>query len=442
MVVERYASLKVGAPQPRELELSWFVSAATLRLPVTNQSNYAATVHLQGVDRERQCDFTFYTDHDTDDHIQASGSDLDAGIVGAAHLVLQPGQTVTVPVEVRTRQRPWIGLAPHITPFRVVARMDTEPPRRRAADGQLAVAALIGPWQMAIAAVLGVVAIFGTGLAGLALLVALRSASLTQVAPPAATPLAAAPVVAFVIQMDQPMPTRVPASAGRAAPAELVPQADQNSALMPDTVGESPGVPIVSADQVTAPGEPTPVGQRQLRPLVVEPVVVTTPVAQGRAVQEPSPTQNVPAQTNNANLTYGQMFKQVASLYDLDWRLLAAQAYLESGFDSLALSGDGDMGLMQIRPATWNEWAPTVDASDPFDSYSNVLVGAVYLNYLREQLSARGFPQQEWMLVAYSWGPDKVFSHVDSGGTWESLDPERRQYADDILRIAASIPVK
>jgi soluble lytic murein transglycosylase-like protein len=136
------------------------------------------------------------------------------------------------------------------------------------------------------------------------------------------------------------------------------------------------------------------------------------------------------------------MFKQVASLYDLDWRLLAAQAYLESGFDSLALSGDGDMGLMQIRPATWNEWAPTVDASDPFDSYSNVLVGAVYLNYLREQLSARGFPQQEWMLVAYSWGPDKVFSHVDSGGTWESLDPERRQYADDILRIAASIPVK
>jgi hypothetical protein len=62
------------------------------------------------------------------------------------------------------------------------------------------------------------------------------------------------------------------------------------------------------------------------------------------------------------------------------------------------------------------------------------------LNYLREQLSARGLPQQEWMLVAYSWGPDKVFSHLDAGGTWETLDPERRQYAEDILRIAASIP--
>jgi soluble lytic murein transglycosylase-like protein len=98
------------------------------------------------------------------------------------------------------------------------------------------------------------------------------------------------------------------------------------------------------------------------------------------------------------------------------------------------------MGLMQIRPGTWNDWASTVDASDPFDAYSNVLVGAAYLNYLRGELSARGLPQQEWMLVAYNWGPDKVFSHIEAGGTWESLDPARRQYADDILRIAASIP--
>jgi soluble lytic murein transglycosylase-like protein len=139
-------------------------------------------------------------------------------------------------------------------------------------------------------------------------------------------------------------------------------------------------------------------------------------------------------------MTYGQMFKEVASLYDLDWRLLAAQAYLESGFDSLALSGQGDMGLMQIRPATWNDWASSVDASDPFDAYSNVLVGAAYLNYLREQFNARGLPDPQWMLVAYNWGPDKLFEHLDAGGTWETLDPARRQYADDVLRIAASIP--
>jgi soluble lytic murein transglycosylase-like protein len=418
LVVERFASLKLGTPQPPELDLSWFVPAATTRLSITNQSNYAATIHLQGMDRGRQCDFTFYT----------GGSALEDGIMGTAHLILQPGQTVTVPVEVRTRQRPLIGLVPRLTPFRLVARMDTEPPLRRAADGQLAVAALIGPWQMALAALLGVVALFGTGLAGLALLVALRSASPATSVPPvaAATPAPAAPVVAFVIQMDQQMPTRIPAAPGSAMTA---PSSQQDA---PAVANQAPAIPVVSADQITAPGEPTPVGQQPLRP-----VVVTTPAAQRPTTPGDGAA---PAQANTSSLTYGQMFKEVATAFDLDWRVLAAQAYLESGFDSLALSGQGDMGLMQIRPGTWNEWAPTVDASDPFDSYSNVLVGAVYLNHLREELSARGLPQQEWMLVAYNWGPEKVFAHVDAGGTWETLDAERRQYADDILRIAASIP--
>ena len=435
LVVERFAALKLGMPQPSELDLSWFVPAATMRLPITNQSNYPATIHLQGTDRARHCDFTFYTDY-------ADGGG-DDGIMGTAQLLLQPGQTVSVPVEIRTRQRPLMGIMPRLVPFRLVARMETEPPLRRAIDGELSVAALIGPWQMVIAGVLGVVALFGTGLAGLALLVALRSTTPSNVAPVSASVAATAapPVVAFVIQMEQPMPTRAPDALGTNALDTNTVGSDASQQVAPQNAPEArlapPVVPLVSADQVTAPGEPTPIGQQQLRP-----VVVTTPVPQGQAsvpaadVAPPPPRSDSSGET----LSYGQMFKQVAAQFDLDWRLLAAQAYLESGFDSLALSGQGDMGLMQIRPGTWNDWAPSVDASDPFDSYSNVLVGAAYLNYLREQLSARGMPQQEWMLVAYNWGPEKVFSHLDAGGTWESLDPARRQYAEDILRIAASIP--
>ena len=53
-----------------------------------------------------------------------------------------------------------------------------------------------------------------------------------------------------------------------------------------------------------------------------------------------------------APYTYAEMFQQVALTYDLDWRLLAAQAYVESGFDTLALGADGDMGLMQVLPST------------------------------------------------------------------------------------------
>lgn len=425
LVVERYAALTVGAPQPPVLDLSWSLPFATTRLPITNQSNYAATVHLQGMDRVRQCDFVFYTGG-------YPGADGD-GRRGAAHLTLQPGQSVVVAVEIRTRQRPFFGIVPRMNKFRLVAHVETEPPLRRTVDGQLAIAALIGPWHMAIAAVLGVVALFGTGLAGLALLLALRTTTPSNVAPPAATPIPPAPVVAFVIQMDQAMPTRAPVQPNVAAPVQL---GTQDGQAAPNVVGEQPSIPVVRADQVTAPGEPTPVGQQPLRPLVV-----TTPSVGGNDAQTPGSVPNRAApQPSNSHLTYGEMFRQVASNFDLDWRVLAAQAYLESGFDSLALSGQGDMGLMQIRPGTWNEFAPTVDASDPFDSYSNVLVGAAYLNYLRDELSERGFPQQEWMLVAYNWGPDKVFSHIEAGGTWESLDPERRQYAEDILRIAATIP--
>ncbi len=120
--------------------------------------------------------------------------------------------------------------------------------------------------------------------------------------------------------------------------------------------------------------------------------------------------------------------------------MLAAQAYVESGFDAVALGSRGDMGLMQILPDTWREWSPTVAAADPFDSYSNVLVAAAYLDHIRTLLSSRGYPQPGWMLVAYNWGPDQVLNFLADGGTWETLPADRRDYAEEITRIAESIP--
>jgi len=139
-------------------------------------------------------------------------------------------------------------------------------------------------------------------------------------------------------------------------------------------------------------------------------------------------------------MTYAQMFQEVAGRFDLDWRQLAAQGYVESGFDALALGNQGSLGLMQIHPVTWQEWAPVVDATDPFDSYSSVLVAAVYLDYLRAELGKRGRPQVEWMLAAYNWGPDKVFNLLERGGVWDDLPVEVRDYAADVLRIAQGIP--
>ncbi len=67
-------------------------------------------------------------------------------------------------------------------------------------------------------------------------------------------------------------------------------------------------------------------------------------------------------------------------------------------------------------------------------------MAALYLDYLRAELGKRGFPQTEWMLAAYNWGPDKTFDLLASGGTWDDLPAEVRGYAADVLRIAQSIP--
>jgi hypothetical protein len=67
-------------------------------------------------------------------------------------------------------------------------------------------------------------------------------------------------------------------------------------------------------------------------------------------------------------------------------------------------------------------------------------VAAVYLDYLRRELSAKGYPEAEWMLVAYNWGPDRLNDFLTDGGGWDTLPEVRRQYASEILRIAKSIP--
>jgi membrane-bound lytic murein transglycosylase F len=161
---------------------------------------------------------------------------------------------------------------------------------------------------------------------------------------------------------------------------------------------------------------------------VVTPVVVAAPAAAA------------PAQAAVGQMTYEQMFRTVAAYYDLDWRILAAQAYVESGFNPVALGSSGDLGLMQILPSTWQEWASQVDAVDPFDSYSNVLVAAVYLDYLRSTLTSRGYSEIQWSLVAYNWGLSQVNEFLDNGSTWDDLDEVRKNYARDILRIAESLP--
>lgn len=132
-------------------------------------------------------------------------------------------------------------------------------------------------------------------------------------------------------------------------------------------------------------------------------------------------------------MTYAEMFQKIASAYGLRWELLAEQAYRESRMDPSAVGAANDMGLMQIVPATWQEWASKVGVRDPFDPYDNLKVAAAYLAFLRDHFAELGYREYYWTLVAYNWGPGNLERHLRQGLQWNDIPEACRKYALDII---------
>ena len=135
-------------------------------------------------------------------------------------------------------------------------------------------------------------------------------------------------------------------------------------------------------------------------------------------------------------MAYEDIFQSVAEKYDLDWRLMVEQCFRESRFDPLAVGAASDMGLMQIVPATWDEWAPKVGVYDPFDPESNITVAGAYLAWLREQLAKVGRSEPYWLLASYNWGIGNVLRLLEGGGGWQDVPDVRRDYATGIILAA------
>lgn len=173
----------------------------------------------------------------------------------------------------------------------------------------------------------------------------------------------------------------------------------------------------------------------------IEPVaVVETPVTPRLAWMAPSPA-NIPrpllatggATLNRADMTYAQMFQEIGQLYALDWRQLVSHAHRESRLNPRAQGASGEYGLMQILPTTWQEWAPLVQVDDPWDPYSNILVGAAYYSYIHSYFRDLGYTDPQWSLAAYNWGPERTLGLLESGGDWFSMPLTQRMYVADIL---------
>lgn len=385
-----------------EQAATWWRRSLVLPLRVANEGNRPLALTLEGTAPARLGRTTF------------PGSSDET----RTQLSLRPGQRVRVPVRLTVTRLPWAALHSRALPYGLTARAE-DGALLQQLRGAVEVRPVIGAWQMASLAGLA-----GAGFVAMILFVLVSALFLraNTLDPQASAPAAPPAPAIIIVTLNQPVAP--PDSAGDSAhTAQSLASAIQSQ---PD-----PSLPLVLPDQVTAPGSGGPVrtGMQPSSKPDAAPISGAGATASGGAVSGGA-----------APMTYAQMFQSVSAQYDLDWRMLAAQAYVESGFDALALSSAGAMGLMQVLPTTWREWAPAVGASDPFDSYSNVQVAAVYLDYLRTQMAQQGRPEKEWMLVAYNWGIDRLGEFLDNGGEWQDLPEARRKYAEDILRTAQTLP--
>ena len=415
--------LEIAFAAAPEATVSWLRRSVALPLTLANRGNRPATVQLQGADPLHICTFDF-------------GLPTDAH--GVAVLPLRASQAITMPVRVTVRHLPLLGLRGRSLPLMVTARLADAPAgawtgwRTRT---HLVARPIVGPWQMVTAAGVAV-----AGALGLALLivVALLLTQRSQATVPAAVQApAAAPPPVIIVNLNQPAGSATASSAGQGSAPAVSGTASEPSFTTSDA--PNPALPMVLPDQVTTPG--TGGAARTAAPLAGVGSAGGNHSLTLRGADGVSGSGGGSGASGAGDTpTYAQMFQEIGQRYDLDWKMLAAQAYVESGFDSLALSDAGAMGLMQIVPDTWREWAPAAEVSDPFDSYSNVLVAAIYLDHLRSELAGKGFTGKEWMLVAYNWGPDRLGDFLATQQGWEMLPDARRQYVTEILRIAQTIP--
>lgn len=132
--------------------------------------------------------------------------------------------------------------------------------------------------------------------------------------------------------------------------------------------------------------------------------------------------ENLRADLGGTLSPYDDLLQKTAERYQLDWRLLAAQAYQESRFDPKAKSWAGAQGLMQIMPKT----AQHLGLKNPANPMQNLDAGAHYLRQLIDRFSA-DLPLKErirFALAAYNCG----YGHVRDArrlAKWLGLDPNR-----------------
>jgi hypothetical protein len=95
--------------------------------------------------------------------------------------------------------------------------------------------------------------------------------------------------------------------------------------------------------------------------------------------------------------------------------------------DRPIVSSAGAMGLMQIKPRTYEEMRSQYKlGGDPLDAHDNIFAGTAYLRWLHKRY---GYPA---MFAAYNAGPGRLEDHLQRGA---SLPAQTRAYVGGITRV-------
>lgn len=136
---------------------------------------------------------------------------------------------------------------------------------------------------------------------------------------------------------------------------------------------------------------------------------------------------------------YDDIIKKYSRRYGFDWRLIAAQIFVESRFRNQARSGRGAIGLMQIMPGTARHLG--VEPSLLLKPEHNIALGCRYNRELFDLWQDKeGLNRLAFTLASYNAGRSRILraeSRVNSDGRWLSVRPllprETRNYVGRIF---------
>jgi membrane-bound lytic murein transglycosylase MltF len=121
-----------------------------------------------------------------------------------------------------------------------------------------------------------------------------------------------------------------------------------------------------------------------------------------------------------------ELFKKYGKQYDLDYVLMAAQAYQESGLDQAKRSQVGAIGVMQVMPATARDKAVGIPDIEKLDS--NIHAGIKYNRWVVDNFyndpGITPLNKGLFAFASYNAGPGRIAS-LRKQAAAEGLDPNK-----------------